>query len=564
MILPTARGVSYFSMSLLTAGTADRAVPREAMVTRSSLTRSLHILGPVLGRKRGVQVRIGGRRACTEGNTIWLPALPIDDAEAAALGFGLLFHETNHLRYTDFTVDRGDGLVGALTNALEDARVDRLGQEEYRGGRAEEEQLVAMLIRRGEAKACTSGDHPARILEAYVIWRLEYHLLGIAAAHSMSVQAERVFLETFTPDVQAKLDAEIFRVRDCRSTREVQALARELAQVLAGEAHAEAASRPASDRPGTRASPLRQALDAAAEEARGIGELAQAAVNAKGAEAPALNLPMPCSTPFRVGRSAATGGAFAAEVAAATNALRQRLAGSLQAESLCRRYPAAAGRHIDMRRIGRLEAGEARIFVRETVGLKTDTAVQLLLDRSGSMGSSRGRERSSPRPIEVAREACYAAALAFQQLPGVAVATAAFPGGVEGEVAVMADFQQRVERQSGRFASLEAGGGTPLAEAMLWAAAELLGQRHARRILLVVTDGAYDVKLGQTMTARLNAAGIETLGIGIYCDVSHLFWRSRTIATIADLCQALFELLQEAMQRQGTGRHRPLARSAQP
>ena len=49
-----------------------------------SIERSLHILGPVLGKKRGVDVRIGGGQACTDGNTIWLPALPIDDAEAAA------------------------------------------------------------------------------------------------------------------------------------------------------------------------------------------------------------------------------------------------------------------------------------------------------------------------------------------------------------------------------------------------------------------------------------------------------------------------------------------------
>ena len=79
-----------------------------------SIERSLHILGPVLGRKRGVEVRIGGGRACTDGNTIWLPALPIEDAEAAALGFGLLFHETNHVRYTDFAVTKGEGLEGAL------------------------------------------------------------------------------------------------------------------------------------------------------------------------------------------------------------------------------------------------------------------------------------------------------------------------------------------------------------------------------------------------------------------------------------------------------------------
>ena len=58
--------------------------------SNTSLARSLHILGPILGRKMGVQVRIGGSRACTDGNLIHLPSLPIEDDEAAILGFGHL------------------------------------------------------------------------------------------------------------------------------------------------------------------------------------------------------------------------------------------------------------------------------------------------------------------------------------------------------------------------------------------------------------------------------------------------------------------------------------------
>src|SRR5208283_3166617 len=205
-----------------------------------SLERSLHILGPVLGRKRGVEVRIGGKRACTDGNTVWLPALPLDDAEAAVLGFGLLFHETNHLRYTDFAVTKGEGLVGALTNALEDIRIDRLGQQDYRGAIREEEELVAALIRRGEAKACTVGDHPARVLESYVMWQLEHELLGVGAAQGMAAQAASVLSQTFAPGMQSRLDALMFAVRDCHSTREVQGLARRIAHMLAGEARTEA------------------------------------------------------------------------------------------------------------------------------------------------------------------------------------------------------------------------------------------------------------------------------------------------------------------------------------
>jgi cobaltochelatase CobT len=520
-----------------------------------ALQRSLHILGPVLGRKRGVEVRIGGARACTDGNTIWLPALPIDDAEAAALGFGLLFHETNHLRYTDFAVTRGEGLVGALTNALEDVRIDALGQLEYRGARREEEALVTALIRRGEAKACAPDAPAARILESYVMWRLEHELLGIDAARDMAERATHALRTTFAPGLQEKLDPLLFAVRDCPPTREVQALAQRIAQMLADEARAEAARRPApadarAAGAQARASPLRQALDAAPEDhVSGIGELARTAVNAKGREAPALNVPLARGSASPPAPRAAAAATFEREVAAATRALRHRLAGLLQAETLCRRYPALTGRRIDTRRLGRLEAGEARLFVRERAALKTDTAVQILLDRSGSMGSSRARDKAgTPRPIEVARAACYATALALQPVPGIAVAAAAFPGQRKDEVAVLTDFHARVDRNVARFASLEAGGGTPLAEALLWGAGELLRQPHARRIVLLATDGAYDAELGRTMGARLHAAGIETLGIGIHCDVSHLFVRSRRVATITDLPQTMFDLLLEALR----------------
>lgn len=522
-------------------------------MTRSSLERSLHILGPVLGRQRGVEVRIGGKRACTDGQTIWLPALPIDDVEAAQLGFGLLFHETNHLRYTDFTLARGEGLVGALTNVLEDVRIDALGQQAYRGGRQEGEALVAALVRRGEAKSSREGDHPAHILETYVMWRLERDVLGIDAARGIAEGTERVFQMTFAPDVQIRLDALMGGVRDCRSTREVCSLAHAIAAML--EDIVRAAHAPAvGDGPDTRdtdanAVALRRALEAQpSDHASGIGELAQAAVDAKGREAGASTLRLPRGVSSKATPGLADAAAFALGAGAAVNALRHRLAGLLQTEALCRHYPAMTGRRIDARRIGRSEAGEQRLFRREAAGRTTDSAVQILVDRSGSMGTCRGRDRAcAARPIEVARAACYATARALKDLPGVAAAAAAFPGHAEGEIAVLARFDERVDRQKARFASLEAGGGTPLAEAMLWAAGELLGRRAARRVLLVATDGAYDQGLARTMISRLGEAAIDTLGIGILCEVSHLFTRSRSITTLDELPQAMFELLLEAL-----------------
>ena len=180
----------------------------------------------------------------------------------------------------------------------------------------------------------------------------------------------------------------MFGVRNCRSTLEVQALARDIAQMLDDEAGAEAEPKPEDQSeqaapPGEGSSPLRQALDAAAEDhVSGIGELAQAAINAKGREAPALNLPMPCGAtsgvalPWR--REPRFQQKFRQPPMRCGNGLpgccRRKLVSTLSGREWHAHRHAAPLPH---------RAGDARIFVREVTGLKTDTAVQILVDRSG-------------------------------------------------------------------------------------------------------------------------------------------------------------------------------------
>src|SRR5882672_7489761 len=156
------------------------------IASNATLARSLHILGPILGHKMGVKVSIGGSRACTDGNVIHLPSLPIEDDEAVILGFGHLFHEANHVRETDFSVDRGSGFVKNLVGALEDIRIDGLGFQRYPGGVLDREQLIDLLVRQDHVKSAKAGDPPAAILETYVFWRLEHELLGLETASEIA------------------------------------------------------------------------------------------------------------------------------------------------------------------------------------------------------------------------------------------------------------------------------------------------------------------------------------------------------------------------------------------
>jgi cobaltochelatase CobT len=140
----------------------------------------------------------------------------------------------------------------------------------------------------------------------------------------------------------------------------------------------------------------------------------------------------------------------------------------LLAESRCRQKHTMAGRKIDAKQLAGMSSGDFRVFKKRIEGIKTETAVQIVVDRSGSMSGA---------PIVVAREACFATALAMQSVPGVSVAVSAFPGCGGTSVIRLSDFGQRVERQIAGFESLNASGGTPLVEALLWSLCHSIGSR---------------------------------------------------------------------------------------
>ena len=74
------------------------------MPASRDIINSLPLLAAVLGRNYGVEVRIGGREAKTNGRVIYLPSLPLG-CEADVLGFarGFIDHEAAHVRHSDCT-----------------------------------------------------------------------------------------------------------------------------------------------------------------------------------------------------------------------------------------------------------------------------------------------------------------------------------------------------------------------------------------------------------------------------------------------------------------------------
>lgn len=98
---------------------------------QENVLNSLPIIAHAIGRKCGVKVCVNsGTQAYTDGRTVVLPNTPSIPRDAL---LGYLVHESAHIRYTDFTVQRDSKVIAWLTNVYEDARIERKIAKEYIG-----------------------------------------------------------------------------------------------------------------------------------------------------------------------------------------------------------------------------------------------------------------------------------------------------------------------------------------------------------------------------------------------------------------------------------------------
>ena len=167
-----------------------------------------------------------------------------------------------------------------------------------------------------------------------------------------------------------------------------------------------------------------------------------------------------------------------------------------------------AGGRVASQQAWRLKAlGDTRIFSTRASVCGIDAAVTILLDRSGSMSDC----------IVDAATAALACAQAFERISRVKTSIELFPGLTGGEVSVtLQAYGQSARQIAHRVTEIAAGGGTPLAQALVDVVPKLLVQRVKKRMVLLITDGSPNDADGvRKRIEEARNAGVEFLGIGI-------------------------------------------------
>ncbi|WP_207261907.1 VWA domain-containing protein [Desulfovibrio sp. Huiquan2017] len=519
-------------------------------MTNNLIMKSLPMVASVLGSKYGVKVAIGGKDAYTDGNTIHLPALPLECSETLiGLARGYIDHEAAHIRETRFDWLRLANLTPLemhVWNTFEDWRVEHRLARLFPGCRSNFTWLIRHLF----------GDTSEKVADPAMAI-LNWLLLSVRAWDVPSLNGQRDdvgnFVESHYPGLTGRLNHVLEKVHAyCDSTQDCILYAREVVSLLKekvaslprqnGESKTgKSGKNGVSDElPLDALNRLIQADDIDLPE--GLGEALAASLRKES--------PKELDESLRVARlGTKTTKPLDPEDVTATRrasiALRTQLQGLLQSSVLTRSMVGRHGR-LDARQLHKVSVADARVFKRTGRKVGINTAVHILLDCSGSM-----RKR-----IKLTTQVCHAVAKALDAIDGINVAVTAFPAGAPSNGGNGNDRAPTVcpilahgERMHDKFV-VSATGCTPLGEAIWWTLQQMQPLTESRKIALILTDGDPD-----SFPAARNAIedgrrfGVEIYGLGITSETitKLLPNHSRTINDLSELAPVIFGMLRGAL-----------------
>ena len=536
----------------------------------------LPLLASVLGNTYGVHVRIGGSDACTDGNMIQLPSLPVDCGEELLLLVrGFIDHESAHIRYTDFKAFKEaalDAVTKNLFNAIEDWRVENRLAAVLPGCRHNFHEL----IRRFFVEDATR-ERAGEISLALSV--LNYVLLTVRSWDvpevSQPLREETTSLDTHFPGMRQPLDLILAQIRQgCPDTSSAIHYARQLAHCLKSwksPSQEEQNQESGTQTENTSASEKGREASTSAASAQETSSVGNSCLPAgetgqdrlSGIPTIVDTLPVDMGNWLGKQLEAHAAGDSGRKVEMAVEgfcevhllpdqdrekavrmatALKARMLGMLQAHTLRHAISGRQGK-LETGKLYRLSTGSPRVFQKRASVHKLDTAVHILLDSSGSMhGES----------IKLAVQACYAVGKALEHLSGISLGITSFPAYRDGKIGVF-PLVKHGQKMTDRM-QMQAHGGTPLAEALWWVMRQMLILKETRKVVLILTDGVPD-DVPQCLQAleALRKTGVEVYGIGMKFDcISSLLpdTSSRVISRFEELSPALFEVLQHALLRE--------------
>jgi nitric oxide reductase activation protein len=275
--------------------------------------------------------------------------------------------------------------------------------------------------------------------------------------------------------------------------------------------------------------------------AQTIDEMLESAINGTADALQGQGVTMPSAHKLQL----PTGEADTTQIRASINAVRTKTLQWMSSKKAANISHSREGVRLDFSRLHLARLG-GDVFYRKEDGIDLNAAVSIVIDRSISMAGT----------IKAAARASLAAMLAFD-VPGIKTQVSVFPvygddgtGGLDEGVAVIKRWEESSRQLAARIGSLTVDGSTPMAEAILFAAADIVHRRETLRLIVVVTDGEPNDEASTKETIQIaRRAGITVVGLGIGVDPTAVFGEkyAAPLHNVTELSGALVKLVKTSM-----------------
>ncbi|WDP91073.1 MAG: hypothetical protein HUN04_15765 [Desulfobacter sp.] len=525
------------------------------------IMRSLPLVAAVLGDKYGVKVSIGGSDAFTDGNTIYLPGLPMDsDEQLIGLARGYIDHESAHIRDTDFDEVKKANLTPLemnIWNCIEDWRVEEKLASIFPGCRGNFHWLIRHIF---GGSIVDDGSIPVKLIPDWILLSVRaWHVPGLSGPRDQS----EAIIESRYPGLPGKIKSILQEIRsNCVTTGDSILYAKKIVALLKSEANEKPAPKPPSNKEQRSAGnenndapvqrpwgdkdqgsgskhQLEQLINAGADDLpKGTGEILQEHLANK-VSANSQDKVSVAVVGNRYFKALDT--AKSPELLKSTTALKTRLQSMLQSVLLKRGRISRQGK-LDTRQLYKVAVSDPRMFVKPEERQGFNTAVHILIDCSGSMR----------RRMELTSQVCYALAKALDSIKGINIGVTAFPadrpkinGRENPDMAAVHPVVRHGELMHSKFHT-RAAGCTPMGEAIWWVLQAMLPLKETRKIVLILTDGSPDylantieaIDQGQKLGFEFHGIGIDTISIK-----SILPQSSCNIHNLSELAPAMFRIM---------------------
>ena len=427
------------------------------------------IIARAMADEMDVVVKFHDGPPCTAKKVIYLPQLPINDPNAAAMTRFHIGHEAGHIAHTDedcpaFIANRNERLH-RLWNCLEDIFMESCQIRKFPGYKS----FISQGMKAMEGKLLTPQEGDSwSVVEAYLLTIGYRDGLGIKSVNDYFAVCEKAGVDLFPAGLLNALNAAAIGARSLNDTSEVFQLAERLLSIIDNPPPPEPSpppeSKPDSDpsqdteeesdddsdgerqpstgeggrsspAPGDPASPapgaasqdgptanqqaaLDQLKDEPTEPYKGFGEMLRDAIEDVSDDVPVESRLDPDYMNYKVAKPYKDQSAIA-RVTTVSNKARLRCREQMLSVRRAERTYHASGSRLSARKVTNIMRGDYRVFERISEGVNTNCAVQILLDASGSMNTFGA--------MEVARDTALALAAALQAIDGVDVSIASFP-----------------------------------------------------------------------------------------------------------------------------------------